>query len=123
MQPAGWKKKITKNLERPKDIKNATGRVENLLNTKRNIENVTRTKSLKVGKIGKILMLNKGGAQFRVKKDEIEILIDQHRPIAFGILEANMPVDGHQESLKIDGYKLEQNNLASFGLRTRQRSS
>ena len=55
---------FTKDLERPKDIINSTGTMEKIFNTKRNIVNINKPKSLKVGKIGKILMWNKGGAQF-----------------------------------------------------------
>ena len=55
---------FTKDSKRPKVSINATGRMEKVLNTKRNIVNINKPKSLKVGKIGKILMWNKGGAQF-----------------------------------------------------------
>ena len=74
---------------------------------------------LKNGKSGKIIFWNKGGSAFQVKKDEIETIICEHNPLAFGLLEANMSQDSHPATLLIDGYKLERDNLMAENIRTR----
>ena len=62
---------------------------------------------------------NKGNAKFTSKKAEIELLIEEYSPSLFGIIEANMEADCHPPVLKIDGFKLERDNLCKKGIKTR----
>ena len=71
-------------------------------------------------KIGnKSMIWNKGNSSFMAKKDSIEILISNHKPLTLGILEANVEPDSHPPSLVIDGYILELDNLHEKGLKAR----
>ena len=72
-----------------------------------------------MNKGARILFWNKGNAAFWNKKDEIEIIINNHNPMCFGVLEANVEHDYHPPSLAIDGYKVELDNLWSGGKKGR----
>ena len=74
---------------------------------------------LKGAKSGKLLFWNKGGSNYLAKKDDIEILIQKHNPIAIGIAEINIAHDSHEAPLIIDNYILERDNLSKAGLTTR----
>ena len=62
---------------------------------------------------------NKGNSDFLTKKDEIEIIIEKHRPLIFGILEANINQDAHSPALQIEGYRLEREQAPDCKTRTR----
>ena len=49
---------------------------------------VSKKKLLKAGKTGKIMVWNKGNSAFLSKKDEMELLLQTHKPLVLGILEA-----------------------------------
>ena len=69
--------------------------------------------------MGKIMLWNKGNARFAVKKMEVEVILEKHKPLILGLLEANMGANSFHPSLTIDGYSLERDNLADIGLKTR----
>ena len=56
---------------------------------------------------------------FLAKKEEIEIIINDHNPLCIGILEANVEHDIHPPALKIDGYMVELDGLHDKGLKGR----
>ena len=62
---------------------------------------------------------NKGNSSFNTKKDEINILINDHSPLLLGILEANIDQDQHLQMVKIDGYTEEIDNLYENGFKSR----
>ena len=64
-------------------------------------------------------MWNKGNSNFLTKKSDLEKIIEVHKPLLFGVLEANMGENCYQPALNIDGYSLERDNLASEGGITR----
>ena len=76
-------------------------------------------KGIKKGRMGKILVWNKGNSSFMTKKPDLETLIEKHKPLLLGVLEANMGEHCHGPSLMIDGYRLERDNLAAVGGKTR----
>ena len=69
----------------------------------------------KIKKGNKLMTWNKGNSVFLAKKDEIEILISDHKPLCLGILEANVEPDCHLPALAIDGYKIELDKLWESG--------
>ena len=79
-----------------------------------------KNKSIKMGKTGKILCWNKGNSTFLAKKPELEILIEEHKPLLLGVLEANMGENCFSPALEIEGYNLERDNLATEGGLTRK---
>ena len=78
-----------------------------------------QTKSIKAGKCGKVIIWNKGNSEFIAKKEDIGVLLHDHQPIALGILEANIGINCHKESLIMDGYSLELDNLEALGEKSR----
>ena len=78
-----------------------------------------RDKVAKKGEKGKFICWNKGNASFMTKKPDIEKLIEDHKPLMVGILEANMKHNICQDILAVDGYKLERDNLHLVKGRTR----
>ena len=75
--------------------------------------------NFKQAKFGKIIWWNKGNGDFISKKDEIELILEQHEPIVMGVIEANMNPHCHIPSLQIPGYDLERDNLILSQIRTR----
>ena len=67
----------------------------------------------------KLLCWNKGNSTFDTKKDELEILLNEHKPLILGVLEANVGQDQYIPRLNIDGYKVELDNLHENGFKTR----
>ena len=67
----------------------------------------------------KLLCWNKGNSSFARKKDEIEMLVNDHSPVALGILEANIEIDCHLPSIAIEGYSYELDNMCEDGVKTR----
>ena len=86
---------------------------------KETTQNYKNTKKINKIQGGKILIWNKGNAAFENKKDEIEIIISDHNPMCFGIVEANVPPHCHPPSLMIDGYQHEMDNLWLSGKKGR----
>ena len=70
-----------------------------------------RDKIARKGVNGRILCWNKGNSTFMAKKSDIERLIEVHKPLMFGILEANIGSNSCLDILAIDGYTLERDNL------------
>ena len=62
-----------------------------------------------------ILAWNKGNSSYLAKKTDLENLIENHKPLLLGVIEANMGVNCHAPALIIDGYKLERDNLKEAG--------
>ena len=85
----------------------------NLNGKEKNIKN-----KIKAGCI-KLMMWNKGNSLFDKKKDEIELLLSNHKPMCLGIMEANVEPDHHLPALEIDGYKLELDGLWHSGAKAR----
>ena len=79
----------------------------------------TRDKLAKRGEKGKFLCWNKGNSTFMSKKPDIERVIEEHKPLMIGILEANMGWNMDSDILAIDGYELERDNLHLVQGRTR----
>ena len=113
------KKVGKKNIKKQKKGRLVVHPPQELLNERKTLKEPLIKKPLKNGKSGKVMFWNKGGSKFLVKKDDIEILLGEHQPIAFGIAEANMSIDCHEATLKILDYTLERDNLIEEGLRTR----
>ena len=67
----------------------------------------------------KIMCWNKGNAMFDTKKDELEIIINEHAPLILGVLEANVEADYFLPALNIEGYSTEVDNLHSNGHKAR----
>ena len=85
-----------------------------------NLTNKESTKqTIKNGKNGTVIFWNKGNSLFRNKKDEIESMIQTHKPIMFGILEANIGPEENLSAHMISGYKLEVDNLYLMGNKSR----
>ena len=51
--------------------------------------------------------------------DEIQLMIEIHKPAIFGLGEANIGVHCHPPALEIPGFILERDNLVANGIRTR----
>ena len=65
------------------------------------------------------MMWNKGNATFSNKKVEIEVIIEEYKPLCFGVIEANIESECHLPSLRIDQYNLELDGLWAEGLEGR----
>ena len=76
-------------------------------------------KFIKAGKTGKIMAWNKGNSNFLTKKDEFELILQTHEPLALGIVEANIEPNCHKDSMKIEGYTLQLDNLEIMGHKSR----
>ena len=68
---------------------------------------------------GKIIMWNKGNSTYAAKKDDIEIIVGEHKPLCLIILEANVDGDCHLPSLTINGYEIELDSLWANGMKAR----
>ena len=62
---------------------------------------------------------NKGNGDIMGKLDEIELKIEKHKPVIFGILEANIGTDCHTPVIQMEEFELERDNLNTSQIRTR----
>ena len=76
-------------------------------------------KFIKAGKTGKIMAWNKGNSNFLTKKDEFDLILQTHEDLALGIFEANIEPNCNEDSMKIEGYTLQLDNLEIMGHKTR----
>ena len=78
-----------------------------------------KKKDDKKNKLVKLMCWNKGNSRFETKKDELEMLIEEHYPLMLGVLEANVEKDYFLPALNINGYSTELDNLRGNGNKTR----
>ena len=69
--------------------------------------------------LAKIMWWNKGNSNFLNKMDKIQNMIIKHKPLVFGICEANMGAQCYAPALEIPGFSLERDNLYCSNIRTR----
>ena len=54
----------------------------------------------------RIIHWNKGSSFLENKKDELEAVIEKHKPHIFGLSEANLFLNHNQDNVQFSGYKL-----------------
>ena len=107
------KSKAQKNETNEKNEKKGGGSTIDHLPKKNNVKNKNKNKHFL------IMCWNKGNASFANRKDEVNVIIERWKPKIFGLLEANIEPSCHANSLNIDGYSIERDNLADEYLKSR----